>query len=182
MCFLFPQGSARLKVLILQGGTLLPGDTAKTPLQSKLWLLPGHFRFHKPMDKKMSLSQQAHRPWSSGDSCCCLVAKSCLTLCNPMDCSPPGSSVHGISQARVLVWVAISFSRGSSQPRDRTQVSYISRWILYHWATREAQELIGLPLNNGGRGEYIWPPGYLLWHLVGISCSTLKANGQVQQS
>ena len=43
-----------------------------------------------------------------------LVAKSCLTLCNPVDCSPPGSSVHGISQARILEWVAISSSRGSS--------------------------------------------------------------------
>ena len=46
------------------------------------------------------------------------VAQSCPTLCDPMDCSPPGSSVHGIFQARVLEWVAISFSRGSSQPRD----------------------------------------------------------------
>ena len=46
------------------------------------------------------------------------VAQSCLTLCNPMDCSLPGSSTHGIFQARVLEWVAISFSRGSSQPRD----------------------------------------------------------------
>ena len=43
-----------------------------------------------------------------------LVAKSCLTLCNLVDCSPPGSSVHGISQARILEWVAISSSRGSS--------------------------------------------------------------------
>ena len=46
-----------------------------------------------------------------------LVAQLSLTLCNPMDCSPPGSSVHGIIQARILKWVAISFSRGSSQPR-----------------------------------------------------------------
>ena len=48
----------------------------------------------------------------------CLVAKLYSTLCNPMDCSPPGSSVHGISQARILEWFAISFSRGSSRPRD----------------------------------------------------------------
>ena len=48
---------------------------------------------------------------------CSLVSQSCLTLCNPMDCSPPGSSVHGISQTRTLEWVVISFSRGSSQPR-----------------------------------------------------------------
>ena len=53
-------------------------------------------------------------------SCCCSVGKLCLTLCDPMDCSPPGSSVHGIFQARILEWVAISSSRGSSQPRDPT--------------------------------------------------------------
>ena len=54
------------------------------------------------------------------------VTQLCLTLCDPMDCSPPGSSVHGILQARILEWVAISFSRGSSQPSDRTQVSCIA--------------------------------------------------------
>ena len=53
------------------------------------------------------------------------VAQSCLTLCDPMDCSLRGSSVHGIFQARVLEWVAISFSRESSQLRDLTQVSCI---------------------------------------------------------
>ena len=52
-----------------------------------------------------------------------LVAQSCPTLCEPMDCSPPGSSVHGIVQARILEWVAVSFSRGSSQPRDGTCAS-----------------------------------------------------------
>ena len=57
---------------------------------------------------------------------CVLVAQSCPFLCNPMDCSPPGSSIHGILQARILKWVAISFSRGSSQPRDQTQVSRIA--------------------------------------------------------
>ena len=54
-----------------------------------------------------------------------LVAQSCLTICNPMDCSPPGSSVHGILQARILEWAVISFSRGSSWPWDSTQVSCI---------------------------------------------------------
>ena len=53
------------------------------------------------------------------------VAQSCLTFCNPMDSSQPGSSVHGIFQARILEWVAISFSWGSFQPRDRTRVSRI---------------------------------------------------------
>jgi len=52
--------------------------------------------------------------------------QSCPTLCDLMDCSPPGSSVHGISQARILEWVAISFSRGSSRPKDQTHVSYVS--------------------------------------------------------
>ena len=69
---------------------------------------------------------------------CVLVAQSCPALCNPMDCSPPGSSIHGILQARILEWVAIPFSRGSSQPKDQTRVSCIScigRQILYHWAT-----------------------------------------------
>ena len=51
------------------------------------------------------------------------VAQTCPTLCDPVDCSPPGSSIHGILQARILEWVAIPSSRGSSQPRDRTQVS-----------------------------------------------------------
>ena len=52
-----------------------------------------------------------------------LVAQSCLILFEPMDDRPPGSSVHGIFQARILEWVAIPFSRGSSRPRDQTQVS-----------------------------------------------------------
>ena len=52
--------------------------------------------------------------------CVCLVAQSCLTLCNPTDCGPPGSSVHRILQARILEWVAMPSSRGSSQPRAPT--------------------------------------------------------------
>ena len=55
-----------------------------------------------------------------------MVTKLCLTLCNPMDGSPPCYSVHGILQARILEWVAIPFSRGSSQPRDRTHVSCLA--------------------------------------------------------
>ena len=59
-------------------------------------------------------------------------------LCHPVDCSPPGSSVHMILQERILEWVAISFSRGSSHPRDRTQVSCIAGSRFNLWATREA--------------------------------------------
>ena len=58
--------------------------------------------------------------------CACSVAQPCLTLCHPMSCSPPGSSVPGMLQARIVEWVATPFSRGSSQPRDRIQVSCVS--------------------------------------------------------
>ena len=66
---------------------------------------------------------------------CTKSLQSCLTLCNPMDCSPLGFSVHGIFQARILEWVAIPSSRGSFRPRDQTHVSYVSctgRQLLDH--------------------------------------------------
>ena len=65
------------------------------------------------------------------------VAQLCLALCDPMDCSLPGSSVHGIFQAIVLEWIAISFCRGSSRPRDWTRVSRIVDRRFTVWATRE---------------------------------------------
>ena len=68
----------------------------------------------------------------------CSVAQSCLTLCDPINYSPPGSSVHGISQARILEGVVISSSSGSSLPKDQTCVSCIGRQILYQWTTWEA--------------------------------------------
>ena len=69
--------------------------------------------------------------WEAVKKAKMLVTQSCLTLCNPMDCNPPGFSVHGILQARILEWVAIPFTRGSSQSRDWTWVSWIGRRILY---------------------------------------------------
>ena len=72
-----------------------------------------------------------------------LVAQLCPTRCDFMVSSPSGSSVHGISQARILEWVAIPFSRGSSQPRDQTQVSCIASRFFTIWATREAVLVIG---------------------------------------
>ena len=66
-----------------------------------------------------------------------LVAQSCLTLCDPMDCSPPGFSVHGILQAGILEWRAIPFSRGFSQPRDQTWVSHSAGRFFTAWAARE---------------------------------------------
>ena len=66
---------------------------------------------------------RASWPGHSGTSFTAVCAQSCPTLCDPTDCSPPGSSVHGVSQARILEWVAMPSSRESSQPRDRTCVS-----------------------------------------------------------
>ena len=76
-----------------------------------------------------------------------LVAKSCLTLYDPLDCSPPGSSVHGIFQTRIMEWVAISFSRGSSQLGDQTQVSCIADVFFSDWDTREAQYGTNILIN-----------------------------------
>ena len=73
------------------------------------------------------------------------VVKSCQTLCNPMGCSLSGSSVHGIFQARILEWVAISFSRGSSWPRDQTWVSCTVGRFFPAWAT--TRELLIIPLQ-----------------------------------
>jgi len=90
-----------------------------------------------------------HRTTNSGGSVtliwdllvllCVSVTQPCSILCDPVDCSPPGSSVRGILQARTLEWVAISFSRGSSPPRDQTQVFCIAGGFFTVWDTREAQ-------------------------------------------
>ena len=85
-----------------------------------------------------SLSRKVATSCNTGSLSKSEVTQSCLTLCDPMDYSLQGSSVHGIFQARVLEWVAISFSRGSSRPRDRTQVSHIAGRHFTVWATREA--------------------------------------------
>ena len=84
-----------------------------------------------------------------------LVSQSCPTLCNPVNWSPPGSFAPGILQARILEWVAMPFSRGSFQPRDQIQVSWIGRQIFYHWATWEAQFVAAAIGKNTG----IWARG-----------------------
>ena len=78
---------------------------------------------------------------------CGLVKQSCANLCDPMDWSPPGSSVHGISQAIILEWVSISSYRGSSQPRDQTRVSCIAGGFFPVWATREALQMVTTAMN-----------------------------------
>ena len=77
-----------------------------------------------------------------------LVAQLCPTLCDPVDCSLPGSSVHGILQARILEWVAIPFSRGSSQPRDWTWSSCIAGRHFTLWAAREVLYGAWRRINN----------------------------------
>ena len=69
---------------------------------------------------------------------CVLVTQSCPTLCDPMDCSPPGFSVHGILQAWILEWIVIPFSRGTSQPRDQTLVSCVAGRFFTIWATEKS--------------------------------------------
>ena len=106
------------------------------------------------------------------------VTQSCRTLCDPMDCSPSGSSVHGIFQARILEWVAISFFRGSFQPRNLTQVSCIAGRLLTIWATMEVawgflrewlKKIIPFPWHQGW--EYYLPH----FHIIEIpSLQTLK--------
>ena len=87
----------------------------------------------------------SHSPtWSS-----CLVIQVCPTLSDPKDCSLSGSSVHGILQARILVWVAISFSRRSSRARDQTLAFYIAGRFFICWAIEEAPPQEGLALNSG---------------------------------
>ena len=73
--------------------------------------------------------------------------------CNPLDCSPPGSSVHGILQARILGWVAISFSKGSSQSRDQTQDSCIAGKFFTDWATRETW-IWAHPIITGSQQQF----------------------------
>ena len=79
----------------------------------------------------------------SGRRCACSVTKSCPALCDPMDCSPPGSSIYGIFWVSILEWVAMPSSRGSSQSRDRTCASCINGRILHHGDSWEAPGRIG---------------------------------------
>ena len=105
-----------------------PGEMSATIY----WLLPTNVSWQPPV-------------YHTRGMCVCLcvcvpVAQSCLTLCHPVDCSPPGSSVHGILHPRILEWVVIPFCRGFSCPRDRTQVSSIAGRFFTLWATKETME------------------------------------------
>ena len=87
-----------------------------------------------------------------------------------MDCSPLGSSVHEISQERILEWVAISFSKGSSQLRGQTHISCIGRWILYHSAAREAHSSCSLSPNSAStENDFYVPKGRFKANLQGAT-------------
>ena len=89
--------------------------------------------------------------------CVCVLNRfSHVWLCNPLDCSPPGSSVHGILQARILEWVAVPSSRGSSQPRNWTQVSWIAGRFFTSWATKGSPRILQWVAYPFSRGSS-WP-------------------------
>ena len=95
-----------------------------------------------------------------------LFAQLCLTLCDLMDCSLPGSSVHGILQTKILEWVAISFSRGSSWPRNWTHVSHTAGRFFTIWATRKA---LSIPYTI-----FIWLPNWLSGKEYACQCRRHK--------
>ena len=106
------------------------------------YINPLFLRFSSHIGCYLVLSRVPYAVWWRSEVKWNEVVQSCLTLCNPMDCSLPGSSLHGILQARVLEWVTSSFSRGSSWPRDRTWVSPIPGRHFNLWVTREAWSLL----------------------------------------
>ena len=115
----------------------------------------------------------------------CSVAQSCLSLCDPVDCSPPGSSVHGISQGRILEWVAFPSSRGSSPPRDQTQVSNVSCHACMHALAKSLQSCPTLcdPTDSSPPGSSV--PGILqarILQWVAISFSNPCMHAKLLQS
>ena len=107
-----------------------------------------------------------------------LVAQSWPTLCNPMDCSLPGSSVHGIFQARILKCVAILFSRGSSQHRDRTWVSLIAGRFSTIWATIQQPAVTIFKIDRGNLSFRLFAQKLLAF--CGLRASELKDSGFVR--
>ena len=118
--------------------------------------------------------------------CACSIAQLCLTLCKSMDCSPPGSSVHGIVQVRILEWIAISFFRGFSWPRDQTHVSCLAGGFLPQsqlscikqhlfniselWES-ETQEWLDTQDPSKESKQFICHKWDLLWGYTGERCS-----------
>ena len=128
---------------------------------------------HRIAKRRIWLSMHTHTHTHTYPYLCVCVSYSVMTICDLMDCSPPSSSVHRIFHARILEWVAIPFSRGSSPPRDRTWVSCIAGRFLTDWDTREApnlthhgawthnpaiKSLMLYQLSEPGGYLYLWSP------------------------
>ena len=108
---------------------------------------------------------------------CVLVAQACPTLCDPMDRSPPGSSVHGILQARIPEWVAIPLSKRTSQPGDWTQVYWVAGRFFTIWAIREALvTLISCKLDYFSPGPVPLKEMHLFKSMANVLRSECKAN------
>ena len=121
------------------------------------WVLPGQEGFLYVMSTHILGSSWGS--WTSWSFCSSTlstthpseVTQLCPTLCDPVDCSLPGSSIHGIFQARMLEWVAIAFSRRSSRPRDWNRVSRILGRRFTIWATREVPKIKGITTKTSNK-------------------------------
>ena len=130
-----PRPQTKLKYLLLLG-LLFSESSNETFLGSRVFRRIVLFHFpptyfisgglNSCAFKCLEISERKLPSSTHVTACCCLFTKLCLTLCNPMDCGPPGSSVYGIFQARILEWVAISFFRGSTWTRDQTHIFCIT--------------------------------------------------------
>ena len=131
-------------------GNLFSGSSAFSKTSLKIWWFMIHVLLKPGLE---NFEHYFTTVWSE-------VIQSCLTFCNPMDCSLPGSSVLGILQERKLEWIVIPLSRGSSQPRDRTQVSCIAGRLFTIWATREAHSHV--------RWVQLYGSLNILWHCLSL--------------
>ena len=121
------------KIIILKCCLLLLYTMTMNHFSNGLWHVTSEFYTTTSDDQLSGWTGKSSKSESE-----VLVTQSCPTLCNTLDCSPPGSSVHGILQARILEWVSIPFSKGSSHPKDQTQVSCIAGRFLTFWVTSGA--------------------------------------------
>ena len=137
-----------------------PGDLPNTEIKS---MSPA-----SPTLQVDSSPTKPSRKCITSECVCVLDAQLCPTLCDPMDCIPPGSSVDRIFQTRILEWVAISSSRGSSWPRDQTHVSCTGRQILYHWATWETPNFWIAHPNSQDHPSAHWLTQWIMVITLGV--------------
>ena len=163
----YPQGRNRLANSCLDNLIFSPGHI-RCPFPQGLWVQGTNWIERTNSSEKihMKISVWGDKPRLSR-RCWCSVAQLCPTLCNSMDCSPPGSSVCGIFQAKILEWVGISFSRGSYWPRDRTHVSCTAgRFFSTEPQGKPCDELF-FPWKNNLLGIWnIWFPNIFSSHKI----------------